>query len=115
MSWSIAEIVNSVEIPIDCAKELYDGQSYKGDIWDDLDGVTCDGKLYFNPDHMEWMDYVNTNTEWMVPILNKYNVKGDICFGSLEGDNEGTFWGYRFDGNGNMSPLTGKLEWIMDE
>ena len=29
----------------------------------------------------------------------------------MEGDNAGRFWGYEFDGEGNMTELTGALQW----
>ena len=110
MSWSIAELVNNVEITPECAKELFKGQGYKGEIWDDAGEVTNGGKLYFNPDHMEHMDYIGRN-KFVVKTLNKYKAKGDICFGSVEGDDAGSFWGYRFDGKGKMACLEGRLHW----
>ena len=54
--------------------------------------------LMFISDHMEHMDYL-----WNESIINKLKemkVKGDITFGSLDGDNAGDNWGYRFDGKG---------------
>jgi hypothetical protein len=109
MSWNIANIVNTVEIPKESIDELYAAQTYEGDIWEDPEDITEGGKLCFDPDHMEWMDYLDNPD--IIGVLTKYKVKGDICFGSLEGDNANSFWGYRFDGNGNMEELEGKVEW----
>ena len=108
--WSIGEIINNVKVPQKCAKELYDSQEYEGELWNSLEDVLSEGKLYFNPDHMESMDYLEAHDAFL-KILSKYKVKGDICFGSLEGDNAGSFWGYRFDGKGKAATLEGKLVW----
>ena len=112
MSWSIANVVNEVKVSKKCAQELFDTQKYEGEICDNIEDVVYKGRLNFNSDHMEHMDYIGNN-DAVCRILLKYKVKGDICFGSLEGDNAGSFWGYRFDGNGGMSVLEGKLEWYM--
>ena len=107
--WSIAELINTVEISDKCAEELFKNQSYEGERWYYLDEVTYEGKLSFDSDSMEHMDYLfNSDVN---KILKKYKVQGDICFGSVEGDNKGSFWGYRFDGKGNMKNLEGKIDW----
>jgi len=112
MSWSIGEMVNTVRIPDACAKDLFAAQKYDGEKWDDPDYVTQDGLLYFNPDHSEWMDWLGSgDTDHLIAVLKKHKVRGDICFGSLEGDNAGSFWGYRFDGAGGMVPLKGIITW----
>jgi hypothetical protein len=110
MGWSISLLVNTVNVPEECAKELFESQDYEGERWYELEDVLDDGKLAFNSDHMEHMDYVGE--EAIQDILRKYNVAGDICFGSLDGDNAGSFWGYRFDGSGGMIPLEGRLQWF---
>lgn len=110
--WSIECLVNTVNIPNECKHNLFDeAQGYEGELWNELDNVTDEnGRLYFNSDHMEHMDYLAGNDK-VVNILKRYEVEGDICFGSLEGDNAGSFWGYRFDGKGGMKSLQGKLTW----
>lgn len=109
--WSIGKVVNTVEISEDCAKDLFAAQGDERYIWSSLEEVTYQGKLSFNPDHMEHMDFLGCDEDRaMVEILKKHKVKGDICFGSLEGDNRGRFWGYRFDGKGGMKKLVGHLE-----
>ena len=112
MSWSIANIVNEVKISKKCARELFEAQGYEGEAWSEIEDVASAGKLNFNPDNMEHMDYIGNN-DAVRQVLLKYKVKGDICFGSLEGDNAGSFWGYRFDGKGGMSALEGKIEWYL--
>ncbi len=108
--WSIGVVVNTVEITKECAKELFEAQDNEQDdeeyIWSEPENVAYKGKLCFNPDHMEHMDFLATD-EKIVEILKKHKVAGDICFGSLEGDNKGQFWGYRFDGKGGMTELKG--------
>ena len=111
MGWYIAEIINNAEISDKCAEELFEAQDFESEIWYAKDDVVYNGRLNFDPDHMEHMDYV-----WkpkIQEVLKKHNVKGDICFGSLEGDNFGSFWGYRFDGKGGMQELEGMLSWYV--
>lgn len=111
--WSIACLVNTVDnIPNECLHDLFDeGQAYEGELWDDVDCVVDEkGHLLFNPDHMEHMDYIGSHPN-VVKILKRYNVAGDICFSSLEGDNAGKSWGYRFDGKGGMKKLDGNHMW----
>lgn len=110
--WSIECLVNTVNIPNECKHNLFDeAQDYKEELWDEVNNVTDEnGQLYFNLDHMEHMDYLGSHDK-VIKVLKRYNVEGDICFGSLEGDNAGSFWGYRFDGKGGMKYLTGRLVW----
>lgn len=113
MSWSIEVIVNNVKIPKTLIKELFDAQ--KGEeIWYDVNEVTYDAVLSFNPDHMEHMDFLGTNKK-IVSILKRAKLTGDICFGSLDGDNSGSFWGYRFDGEGGMKTLEGNINWTVSK
>lgn len=113
MGWSIENLVNEMKITAQCAKDLFEAQEYEEEIWYELKEVTHKGKLTFNPDHSEHMDYIHL--PHIQEVLLKHKVKGDICFGSLEGDNAGQFWGYRFDGKGNVQNLEGKLQWYAKE
>ena len=108
MGWSIAELKNTVEISDECAQELF--EKANSGIWYGVEDVKMGGdNLYFDPDHQEHMDFLwDGNAQ---AILKKHKVEGDICFGSLEGDNAGSFWGYRFDGQGNMTELKGNVSW----
>lgn len=114
MGWYIQEGKNEVEISRKCAEELFEAQAYEGELWDSADDVAPDGRLAFNADHMEHMDYLATN-EAMVAVLCKHKVRGDICFESHEGDNAGEYWGYRFDGQGGMKPLVGRCTVVFEE
>jgi hypothetical protein len=110
MGWSIAKIENTVKVSKECAKELFE---INEDIWGDLEYVTYENKLSFIEDHYEWMDYLSTdnNSKELIEVLKRHKVKGRICFGSLEGDNAGSFWGHEFDGKGNYRELSGKIVW----
>lgn len=107
MSWSIALLENTVEVSAKIAEELVKAQSYKGEFWSNGFEVTYKGKLYFNPDHSEHMDFLTD--EKLLEVLTKNKVEGRICFASLEGDNRGEFWGYEFDGKGAVHALVGSL------
>ncbi len=108
MGWSIGNIDNTVKITKACAKELLAAAS---DIWDDLDNVREGGCLTFNSDHSEHMDYLHRAD--VLAVLAKHRVNGDITFGSMEGDNAGCFWGYRFK-DGVMKTLTGEVVYRED-
>lgn len=108
MSWSIECLVNTVQVTMDCAEELFQVGEPEGYFYS-IDDVSHNGKLSFNPDHMEHMDFIGD--EEIQKVLKHHKVQGDIRFGSLEGDNRGKFWGYRFDGLGHMVPLEGELTW----
>lgn len=112
MSWSIYEMVNTVDnIPNECIHDLFDeAQDYEGQIWADPKEVVDErGLLRFDPELMEHMDYLANDKA--IRVLKRYEVEGDICFGSLEGDDAGEFWGYRFDGKGGMKKLKGRIVW----
>src|SRR6478609_10917370 len=91
MSWSIGCIKNTVEVSNEVATDIF----YK--LVDELElysveDILDDGKLYFNNDHMEHMDYV-----WHVDdALAKAGCVGEIAFASVEGDNAGDWWKYTF-------------------
>lgn len=93
MGWYLDK--NTVKINSGAALDLYN-----------CGGIIYNGKLVFNPDHMEHMDYVCQPK--VLAVLKKHKVRGDICFSSNEGDNKGQKWGYHFDGEGGMT----KLKWV---
>jgi hypothetical protein len=112
MSWRINLVKNTVKINSGVALDLYNCGADVCFCWEEecdfpmLQGIIYGGKLVFNPDHMEHMDYV-----WqpeVLAVLKKHKVKGDVCFSSNDGDNKGKKWGYRFDGMGGMVELKGK-------
>jgi len=112
MGWHIHLVKDTVEINSHIALDLYNCDAQVCSAWHDecdfpmLEGIINDGKLVFNPDHMEHMDYV-----WepeVLEVLCKHRVRGDICFTSHDGDNAGESWGYRFDGEGGQVDLVRK-------
>ncbi len=109
MGWNIAELDNTVVVDDACAKDLFEAQEYEQELWYEVDEVADEGQLMFIEDHMEHMDYLWR--EHIQAILQKHNVEGTVTFGSLEGDNAGSFWGYQFDGKGGMEKIKGTLSW----
>jgi LmbE family N-acetylglucosaminyl deacetylase len=123
MSWSISVIENTAQVPLDKRAEVamsivvradtfsdYD----TGEIADAIDGVfggTGPGDTYltFNSDDAEHMDYITTS-DAICAAMAAAGVEGRICFGSLEGDDAGDFWGVEFKA-GHYRSLTGKLVW----
>lgn len=109
--WSIACLQNNLKISKKCAKELHEESERQGDeMWFEVEDVTDEhGCVTFNSDHMEHMDFLNI--EEYQNIIKQNNSKGTVKFGSLAGDNFGDFWGYEFDGAGNVKQLKGSISW----
>ncbi len=117
--WSICVIENSLKLNEKTVDELFKINEKLADmaseIWYDKSDVTdSDGNISFNLDHYEHMDFLSDNQE-IVDVLKKNKVKGKVCFGCLDGDQFGQFWGYEFDGQGNMVTLTGTINWTVNQ
>jgi len=119
--WSIALLENTIRITEECAKDLFkNAQEYEDEIWWSVEDVAYHavdedghaGQLCFNPDHHEHMDYLWN--EKVQEILKEHKVEGRVCFADVEGDSFGSFWGYQFDGQGNLENLKGKVVWSVD-
>lgn len=106
MSWSIANIDNTVILNEDAKRELLEIADFIN-MWHCSDDPFQDDYLWFSLDHQEHMDYL---TPEMLEVLARNNCVGDITFGSMEGDNQGSFWGYRIYGDGSWVELEGELE-----
>lgn len=112
MGWHINLVKNTVKIDSEIALALYNCEACVADCWKGecsfpmLEGIIDGGKLVFNDDHMEHMDYVEDT--YVQEVLKRFRVAGDVCFSSNDGDNRGQKWGYRFDGEGGMTLLKGK-------
>lgn len=74
-------------------------------------GTPLGGRLIFNPDHGEHQDYLK-HAE-CIGVLRDHKARGEVCFASLEGDNAGEAWDYRFDGKGGAVALAGHRVWKM--
>jgi len=107
--WHIELIDNTVKVSKKLAKELFASQDYSGQHWEELDDVVSEGKLDFNYDHFEHMDFLWN--EDVQKVLCGAKVKGKVTFGSMDGDNSGKFWGYEFDGKGGFRELKGEVVW----
>lgn len=110
MGWYINLVTNEVKITEKCAKAVLKVLQGEG-TFETLDDVWHHKKLRFHEDHLEWMDYLRTHDD-IIGVLQKHKVSGDICFSSNDGDNAGEAWGYRFDGQGGFTALTGRLQWF---
>lgn len=127
MGWQIHLIKNTVKVSKDIAIDILKtdtvfAQNAKygyfdlddGEEMPDLDNpnligqVMEKGKLRFDPDHLEHMDYLE-DPEIRV-VLTAHKVKGEVVFCSHDGDNAGQAWGYSFDGKGGCVCLAGKVK-----
>ena len=100
MSWSIGIIENTLEVPEECGPKLF--EIGVEDYFYDESEVLDEGKLCFNDDNREHMDYL-WNTE-IQAVLTEAKVSGRVVFASVEGDNRGTWWSHTFvDGVYNIN------------
>lgn len=120
MSWNIGLISNTVTFSRKCAEALMAIAGDNGDsdndwpdheiLWNDIEELKIDDKnyqLYFDEDHGEHMDFLNERDD-ILDVLLKHKVNGDITFASVEGDNAGQCWGYRFK-DGVLTELVGEI------
>lgn len=111
--WKIDILENTLEINKKTAKELFALSAGRHDgLWYDLSEVNDGGRLSFNDDFHEHMDFLY-KPEYNA-ILKKNKAKGLVTFGCLDGDQFGLFWGYRFDGKGGAIKLVGELSWKVE-
>lgn len=124
MGWFIKQIENTAVVPLDkreeVARYLVDrcAENYAGRtsmVYDDEYASTAPAyeilslvfggvrrpdepppqTLLFDSDNMEHMDFL-THDDDVCAYLARIGVTGRILFGSLEGDNSGSFWGVEF-------------------
>ena len=119
MSWNVEIIRNTWEVPKD---EAFRAElvrlwvAHTGYDEGEYDLFNKDGTLYFNPDDMEHIDYLEDSGmfDWIRENYDGIQV-GDICFGDIESVKGGKFWGYRIGGGKNQShKLKGKLVWSVE-
>lgn len=106
MGWSIGVNINTLRMDQEVADRLIDSADNNGHCisYDPDEGIS------FDQDAMEHMDFLWQ--EWAQEILDHPSVNGDVVFGSLEGDNKGSNWGYRFKA-GKVTTLKAKV--VIDE
>lgn len=85
MGWQINKVKNTLKFNEECAKELVP-VLVEDVAYDENDAINIvqGGQFYFNPDHLEHMDFLWN--EKIQKILNKHKAKGEVCFSSEEGD-----------------------------
>lgn len=115
MSWNIHILTNNVKVPeeamadvaleiVRAAPEKFEDANALTDRPDALNMVFYGGKLAFDPDDMEWVDYVTRNPE-VCAALARAGAVGRLAFGCLDGDDAGSFWGVDFAA-GHYRPIT---------
>lgn len=107
MGWYISNIDNTVKVPKKAIADFDKWAVETGVIYDE-ETIINDGEFFFNSDHLEHMDYVWQ--DGFAELAKKHKLTGLITFGSLDGDNFGEFWGYKFT-KGDMQKLSGKVVW----
>lgn len=90
VSWDYYDSVEDAVTSAGSIEELAEGCL-------DFDRLSGQYSLYFDEDAMEHMDYLGRD-KGLLQLLDSLGISGDITFGSLDGDNSGQFWGYRFYG-----------------
>jgi hypothetical protein len=104
MSWTVDLTENTLKTSIEtCEKlqELLDGEYY-------FDYDTETGQVHFDPDAMEWIDFIEQNEEARQLLESDPATNGIATFYAPEGDNQGDAWGHKFE-NGKYTYLRGKI------
>jgi hypothetical protein len=105
MGWSIDVCVAEDPLKVE-------GQENQDRVveWLDANGWSA----WFDGDVLE-IEHENEHTPFVQPefmqILSEVGAKGDFLYGSMDGDNSGENWGYRFTGLGGWRELEGVLVW----
>lgn len=112
MSWSVGVVENTLELTEASINALLECDSFQQlhdtDDHDELREYGFEGTtIYLSEDWYEHIDIFASKPD-IVEIIEKNGGTGDVCFGSLEGDNNGSFWGYRFR-DGKCIPLHGTV------
>ncbi len=87
MGWRINLVKNDLVLTPEACEGI---AAIKNDCY-----TTRGDHLYFNSNHLEWMDYVWDKK--VLAVIKKHKLSGEILFSSSEGDNANTGWGYRFE------------------
>jgi hypothetical protein len=104
MGWNINCLKNDLPITPEMARELNALEKSIGISVDETEG-----RIYFNMDHMEHMDYMWRSE--VNEILLRHKANGEVCFNSADGDDAGCNWGYRYT-DGVLTRLTGVVHWV---
>ena len=96
--WNIHLVKNSVIIPekkIEAISKLIRPIARDHFPYDDDHVIWSDGRLAFDEDSFEHMDWLCRNEKAM-EIIALSGVNGMVQFADMEGDNKGSFWGVTF-------------------
>jgi len=106
VSWHIGVLKNTVQVSPACAEAVSKaGVKYGFDEY----MVYNDGTLAFGRDeHSDFLKHDDIRA-----LVAADGATGEVYFGSVEGDNCGDFWGYRFEG-GTCQKLKGEVVWYVD-
>lgn len=118
MSWTVGVLENTLELNDACKAALIENKNFQylhldqeAETEEDKENLRDYGfdgnNLYLSSDWCEHIDILGSNPEF-VDIIKAHGCTGDVCFGSMEGDNSGSFWGYRFK-DGQCIELTGSV------
>lgn len=107
MAWRINNLKNDLPISDELTKAIAEHPHNHGTI------KVTGGKLYFDPEHMEWRDYIRSNP-WLRDLLIEHKVTGETLWSASDGDDRGRTWGHRFV-DGQYTELTRRCdEWVED-
>lgn len=122
MGWHIDLVENTVKVTKAAALAILNNEGctiagvvrdydFERPAEDFLGELLYEGKLQFNSDHMEHMDFVWEKE--VIEALKASKAKGKITFSSADGDNRGQVWSYVFDGKGGFEYLKGTTKGLL--
>lgn len=119
MGWNIYEALNEPKLTLEqidtltptlvaVVEHVYSDEEVLEELFQENDDGTY--SMYFNSDHMEWMDWLTSSTT-LLEAISKAGGTGRVAFGSNEGDNEGARWGVALNGDGTWHRIEQKSVW----
>lgn len=102
MGWQIGCLQNTLDFNETCTTELNAWAAAHGHDMLVYQGYIMWGEL----EHACWFMYERE----VIAIFVKHGTRGETLWGSVDGDNAGSFWGWRFE-EGRCVTLKGALTW----
>ena len=110
MSWSIGLFHNGLRIPNEETQQLLQDLAEENDHYIDISST---GHILFDYDAAEHMDFMNQS--WFEEFAKTHGLSGTVIWGSVEGDDAGTIWGYELiNGEHRRLNMLDSLERLLD-
>lgn len=110
MGWQIGtfKTKNPLRFPLERIPEV---EAYFTSIEDEFYGCSVDEKTGAFDVQLESEHEPFGGVDGFTEKLAELGAVGEYLFGSMYGDDSGSFWGWRYDGLGGHEELNGEIVW----